>query len=469
MSLRIRLALALAFLAAASIVAVAATNYFQTSDQLHKEVDNQLRADVRPLSEASDPKQLLSAQLCFSLATNPDGGIGGYASRIAGQLGNSLQCIDGDGTVTGRTGKVNLPVVLDDIKRQATTSNLFTTQYRGTAYRTVVVPSGGDTTVRIIRSLARTESVLASIRDRSIYIGIGVIALAALGGWFIASRAARPIARLTKAAEAVAATGRLDHPVPARGRGEVGRLARAFTSMLRTLEDSQARQQRLVEDASHELRTPLTSLRTNLDTLRRHVELDPEVRDRVLEDLDTELQELGELTSELVQLAVDSHSMEPEIPIELHQLVERCVKRARNRSGRTITLDANATTVVARPDGLARAVGNLIDNAIKFSPDDSAIEVRVYAGCVEVSDHGPGIDPHDLPYLFDRFYRADDARGLPGSGLGLAIAREVVTSSDGRIYAENNPDGGAKLTIVLPDGPSVGGPAVDVAKAPSAT
>ena len=450
MSLRFRLALALALLAAASIVAVATTNYFQTSDQLHTEVDGQLRADVRPLSEESDPKQLITAQLCFSLATNPGDGVGGYAARIAAQLGNSLQCIDGTGKVTGRAGKVNLPVVLNDIKRQAATSNLFTTQYRGTAYRTVVVPAGGDTTIRIIRSLARTEKVLASIRDRSIYIGIGVIGLAALAGWFIASRVSRPMARLTKAAEEVAATGRLDHPVPAKGRGEVGRLARAFTSMLRTLDDSQARQQRLVQDASHELRTPLTSLRTNLDTLRRHDRLEPELREQVLADLDSELQELGLLTTELVQLAADSHATEPEVPIDLDVLVGGSVERARRRSGRPITLDAHESKVVAPPDALARAIGNLIDNAIKFSPEGSPIEVRVTSGRVQVRDHGPGIDEHDVPYVFDRFFRADRARQLPGSGLGLSIAREVVNASGGQIYAENDPDGGARLTIELP-------------------
>jgi two-component system sensor histidine kinase MprB len=450
MSLRFRLALALALLAAASIVAVATTNYFQTSDQLHKELDGQLRADVRPLLLESDPKQFIATQLCFSLATNPDNQIGGYASRIAAQLGNSLQCIDGTGKVVGRTGKVNLPVDLAAVNRQEAAQRLSTTKYRGERYRTVVVSGGGDLRIRVIRSLARTEKVLESIRDRSIYIGIGVILIAAAGGWLIARRTARPLGRLTKAAEEVAATGRLDHPVPTKGRGEVGRLARAFTSMLRALDDSHARQQRLVQDASHELRTPLTSLRTNLDTLRRHEGLDPELREQVLTDLDSELQELGALTNELVQLAVDAHSTEPEIPIDLDALVEQSVERARRRSGRVIDLEASPARVVARPDALSRAVGNLIDNAIKFSPDESPIEVRVHAGSVEVRDHGPGINAHDAPFIFDRFYRADSARPLPGSGLGLSIAREVVDASGGHLTAENDPAGGARLTIVLP-------------------
>jgi len=297
-----------------------------------------------------------------------------------------------------------------------------------------------------------------------VLIGLGVIALAALGGWVIASRTARPIVRLTSAAEDVATSGRLDHPVPTNRRGEVGRLARAFASMLHALDQSTAQQQRLVQDASHELRTPLTSLRTNLDTLRRHAELDPEVRDRVLADLDSELQELGDLANELVQLTVDARSTEHEEPVQLDRLARAAVERASRRSGREIRVTAAPTTVIARPAALARAVGNLLDNAAKFSPDDTPIEVKVSSGCIEVRDHGPGIDPSDLPFVFDRFYRAVDARNLPGSGLGLSIARAGIDASGGRVYAENDPGGGAKFTVVLPTTNGSTGPATPSSK-----
>jgi two-component system sensor histidine kinase MprB len=450
MSLRARLALALALLATASVIAVATTNYLQTSDRLHEDLDAQLQADARPLLPDSDPKGLLVAQLCFALATSEDNELSGYAVRVSAQLGNSLQCIDADGQVTGRTGEASLPVTAADQRQDVSDPVMATRQYRGESYRTITIPGFGDGTVRITRSLARTNDMLASIRERSVLIGLGVMALAALGGWFIASRTARPIVRLTVAAEEVATTGRLDHPVSATGRGEVGRLTRAFTSMLHALDQSSAQQQRLVQDASHELRTPLTSLRTNLDTLRRHTELDPEVRDRVLADLDSELQELGALANELVQLTVDTRSAEPEAPVQLDRLARSAADRAIRRSGRTITVSATPTTVIARPAALSRAVGNLLDNATKFSPDGTTIEVNVSSGCLEVRDHGHGIDLHDLPYVFDRFYRAVDARKLPGSGLGLSIARAVIDSSGGRIYAENDPGGGAKFTLVLP-------------------
>lgn len=449
MSLRLRFALALALLAATSVVAVATTNYLQTSDRLHEELDAQLRSDARPLLPESDPEGLLVAQVCTALATNEGGPLSGYVARVSDQLRNSLQCISADGTVVGRTGSVNLPVDAADLRGRSF-PNLRTEKFRGERYRTIIIPGPEDGTVRITRSLAGTEDVLASIRERSVFIGLGVIALAALGGWLIARRTSRPIIRLTAAAEEVAATGRLDHPVPPSGSGEVGRLARAFKSMLRALEESHAQQQRLVQDASHELRTPITSLRTNIDTLRRHAGLEPAMRERVLADLDSELHELGSLTNELVHLTIDAHSDEPEVSVALHELVERVATRASHRSGREIVVQASPTSVTGRPDALSRAISNLLDNATKFSPEGSKIEVAVHAGCVEVRDHGPGIDPHDLPFVFDRFFRSVDARGLPGSGLGLSIAQAVVEASGGRIYAENVPDGGAKLTIVLP-------------------
>jgi two-component system sensor histidine kinase MprB len=266
----------------------------------------------------------------------------------------------------------------------------------------------------------------------------------------VAQRSTRPIRRLTSASEDIAETGQLEHPVPSDGQGEVGRLAQAFATMLHALDESQSRQQRLVQDASHELRTPLTSLRTNLDTLRKHPELDPEMRERILADLDSELKELGDLATELVLLTVDTHPSEPEVPLQLDELVERLADRTRRRTGREIRVDASPTSVMARPEALTRAIGNLFDNAVKFSPEGSSIDVAVRAGSVEVRDHGPGIDPKDLPYVFDRFFRSIDARGLPGSGLGLAIARTIVESSGGRIYAENDPDGGARISMVLP-------------------
>jgi two-component system sensor histidine kinase MprB len=109
---------------------------------------------------------------------------------------------------------------------------------------------------------------------------------------------------------------------------------------------------------------------------------------------------------------------------------------------------------VARPHQLARAVGNLLDNAVKFSPDGTRIEVTVRPGRLQVRDHGPGIGPEDLPRVFDRFHRAVEARSLPGSGLGLAIVRQIVEDAGGSASAANHPDGGAVFTLELPSAPA---------------
>jgi two-component system sensor histidine kinase MprB len=458
MSLRVRLAIALGLLATVSVVAVATTNYLQTSNRLHDEVDAQLRADARPLQRSTDPKGFITRGLCIELARGMPGIVSGYAARVAAQLGTSLQCLDANGHVAGWTGKVNLPIRHGDPLHPAA-PRLTTETFRGEDYRVNTFPASDGSTMRISRSLADTEKVLRSIRNRSMLIGLAVLALAALGGWLIARRTARPVARLTAAAEEVAATGRLEHPVPTGGNDEVGRLARSFTSMLAALDASHAQQQQLVQDASHELRTPLTSLRTNLDTLRRHEDLPPDVRERVLADLDSELTELRTLTNELVELTIESHNAEVEAPVALDQLVRRVAARTSRRSGREVAIDSVPTVVLARPDALRRALANLLDNATKFSPDGTSIEITVRPGLVQVRDHGPGIAADDLPHVFDRFYRAIDARGLPGSGLGLSITRAVVESCGGTVRADNDPGGGARFTVELPrvDGANAAG------------
>jgi two-component system sensor histidine kinase MprB len=258
------------------------------------------------------------------------------------------------------------------------------------------------------------------------------------------------VLRLTDAAEAVGATGQLEIDVPRGGRDEVGRLARAFRSMLDALNRSRNQQQRLVQDAGHGLRTPLTSLRANIDTLRRHPDLEDEPRRQLLADLDGELRELTGLVNELVALAVDRYDDEAPERVRVDELARKAADRVRRRSGRPVTLDARPAAAEARRGQLQRALGNLLDNAVKFSPDGSAIEVTVRPGRVVVRDHGPGIAPGDLPLVFDRFYRAVDVRSLPGSGLGLAIVRDAVEAAGGTVEAANHPEGGAVFTVSLP-------------------
>jgi two-component system sensor histidine kinase MprB len=220
--------------------------------------------------------------------------------------------------------------------------------------------------------------------------------------------------------------------------------------MLAALEDSVEAQRRLVSDSSHELRTPLTSLRTNIEILGKAEALPAEERRRLLEDVDAELDELSRLVADIVDLARDGEPERFEEDLRLDQLVAHAVDHARRRSPDvTFETDLDDTVVHGSRERLHRAVSNLLDNAVKWSPDGGTVEVRVADAAVSVRDHGPGIAEEDLAKVFDRFYRAPSARALPGSGLGLAIVRQVAESHGGRVSAAQADGGGTIVRLQL--------------------
>jgi two-component system sensor histidine kinase MprB len=248
----------------------------------------------------------------------------------------------------------------------------------------------------------------------------------------------------------VTETGDLSQRIDASGRDEIARLAASFNAMLGALEESTRAQRQLVADASHELRTPLTSLRTNIEVLASDRTLPPGERGRLLHDVVEQLGEMTTLISELIDLARgEQHVAQPE-EVRLDLLAADAVERARrNRPKVTFVTNLQESTVHGVPSTIERAVANLLDNAAKWSPPGSDVEVGVDDGTVTVRDHGPGIDDEDLPYVFDRFYRARAARGLPGSGLGLAIVRQVATAHGGTVVAEHAEGGGTRVVLRL--------------------
>jgi two-component system sensor histidine kinase MprB len=226
--------------------------------------------------------------------------------------------------------------------------------------------------------------------------------------------------------------------------------------MLGALEESTRAQRQLVADASHELRTPLTSVRTNIEVLAGDRTLPPEERRRLLSDVVEQLGEMTTLISELIELArAEQQWVEPE-DVRLDLLVAEVVERARrNRPEVTYAVELEPTTVQGVPATIERAVGNLLDNAAKWSPSGEVVEVELRGGVLVVRDHGPGISDEDLPYVFDRFYRAREARGMPGSGLGLAIVRQVAESHGGEVVAEQAEGGGTRMVLRLGAGQPV--------------
>ncbi|MER7486258.1 HAMP domain-containing sensor histidine kinase [Streptomyces sp. NPDC126497] len=318
-------------------------------------------------------------------------------------------------------------------------------------YRVATVALGGERgAVQVAQEFSDTEDLLRALQRRTLILMAAVVVGAGLFGWWLARRITRRLVVLTDAAEVVARTRRLGIQVPVAGYDEVGRLGRAFDRMLGRLAQSEEDQRRLVQDAGHELRTPLTSLRTNISLLRRIDELPPGTREELVADLTQEARELTDLVNELVDLAAGQSDTEPPQRVDLADIAEDVAGLARRRTGREIVVDASGdTTTDGRPGMLTRALSNLVENAVKFDRDGRVpVEIRVTGPArpgtvrVEVRDRGPGIADGDLTRVFDRFYRAADARSLPGSGLGLSIVREVALAHGGAPYAFRREGGG---------------------------
>jgi two-component system, OmpR family, sensor histidine kinase MprB len=273
--------------------------------------------------------------------------------------------------------------------------------------------------------------------------------LAAAVARLAAGRVLRPVGRLTETVERIRATGDLSAPIETPGQDEISRLGQAFAAMTAALDESVGAQRRLVADASHELRTPLTSLITNLELLAEQPD-DPSAPALAAAAL-AEAGELRLLISNLVELARDGQAPPHIEDVRLDLVTERVAARAADRApGLRFELDCRPTLVRGDPDALERAIGNLVDNALKWSPPDGRIRIAATDGTVEVGDDGPGISDDDLPYIFDRFYRSANARALPGSGLGLAIVRRIADVHNGSVEAIPQRQG-VKFRISLPE------------------
>ncbi|QYN23190.1 HAMP domain-containing sensor histidine kinase [Amycolatopsis sp. DSM 110486] len=329
--------------------------------------------------------------------------------------------------------------------------------------RVVALPSGHGEAMVLAQSMEPTKRTLNELAVVLFLVGGAGIVVAAGAGTAVARTGLRPVDRLTSAAERVAATGDL-RPIPVSGDDELARLTQSFNTMLGTVAVSQERQRQLVADAGHELRTPLTSLRTNLELLLSASRpgarsLPEEDRADIEADIRGQLDELTQLIGDLVELARQDEPREQTERVELVEVVERALDRARRRAGDIeFEVDLQPWVLTGDNSSLERAVLNLLDNAVKFSPSGSRVRVTLRplgdgTAVVEVADSGPGIAEEDLPKVFDRFYRSSEARTLPGSGLGLSIVKQATERHGGAVYAMHAPEGGALLTIRLPGAP----------------
>ncbi len=439
-----------------SVALASAACYIGVRRTLVREVDNQLRRQATLVENRRLPPEIKNLA-----------GITGPLQRSGLSSFTTFQVITANGTVLIANTPA-LPVTATDRavaagKQRETFRSISSSAKAGHA-RVLTISVGGGYAVQLARPLVDIDRTLRHLALILLLVAATGIAFSLVLGYLVGKTSLRPVEDLTEAVERVGATGHLDERIDVTGDDELSRLATSFNQMLAALGESRRQQTQLVADAGHELRTPLTSLRTNIEVLLRAHDLPDADRAALFGDITGQLTELSTLVGDLVELARDEEQRPEPEDVRLDIVVEDAVDRARRRApSLAFSVDVRPALVHTQAALLERAVLNVLDNAAKWSPEGSTVEVTLARSGssgpsgpsgsfwrLEVRDHGPGIADDDLPYVFDRFYRAATARRLPGSGLGLAIVRQVVESSGGAVSAVNAANGGTMVRIDLP-------------------
>jgi two-component system sensor histidine kinase MprB len=478
MTLRTRIAAVASLSVALAVLAAAIGLYVAVSSELHGQIDSALRARAQTLVARSGgggptpPGGELPAGGAPGGAYHGPPGVGagaggaagradGFPNRVEpepfGAASGYVQFISPQGRVFVPGGQGSAPsriaLTAGDraIAQRGSGASLTDRSVAGTKLRvlTLGTPTGGA--VMVAQPLTQVNSELSHVLLILALIGAGGVVLAALLGALVARTALAPIARFTERTEQLTGNLDLSHRLEVEGRDELARLAESFNGTLDALERSLQAQRHLIADASHELRTPISSLRANVQVLAEAERLAPEEQASLRADIVTELDELTALVGDVVELARGSTTDGSVDDVRLDEVVLSTVASARRRADRDgeigFELALEPTIVRGQADRIGRAVSNLIDNARKWSPAGASVEIALADGVLSVRDHGPGFQEADLPFVFDRFYRARDARKLPGSGLGLAIVRQAAEACGGFVEAQNAPGGGALLRV----------------------
>ena len=446
MSFRLRVALLTAAAVAVAAIAAGAVMYLLVQQQLDTAFNDTLRTSAQTARLQGGPR--------------PDDrfGRGGSTVRVeylSGRADIFAQIVDSTGAIVGSDPQAgeSPELVTSEVLAVANGQRADAFADVTTAdghFRVYAVPFTPSRALELARPLAEIDTALANLRLALIGLGVGAALLAALMGAVISRVVLAPVRRLSATVNEVTRTRDLSRRVAMTGHDEMARLAASFDGMLTALEISLRQQRQLVADASHELRTPLTSLRTNLELLARGQPTDPAERQQVLVELVGQMERLSTLVGDLIDLARDEEATLPIEAVRLDEVVAEAIADVRGRYP-LVRFEAaiEETTVRGIRPRIARAVTNLLDNAGKWSPAGGVVEVTVRAGEVSVRDHGPGVAPEDAPRVFDRFWRAPNARSLPGSGLGLSIVKDVAESHGGSVTLEQASGGGARFRFRL--------------------
>lgn len=457
MTLRTRLTLTVVLTVLVAGIAIAVTGAWATRHELYGQARTTLRTEAERLAGRPPFARVRLVEAYARPDLRPaDGpfrpGRPGPEPPVLPQ-DRSIQDLDPAGRVEAAAGPFTIPISEEDRRIAATGgSSTRTTRVDGTNLLVVTTAARQGGAVQFARDLTELDATVARLRTIAILICIAGVALAALVGLAVTRRALRPVEDLADdVARRAADPDDLDPLDWPTREDEVGRLAAGYDALLAALAGSREQQRALVADASHELRTPITSLRTAIELLDRAPGLPEATRRELVANAAAELAELTHLVDEIVDLAAGAGTDTPFEPCALDDIVATVVGRTRRRTSSPITLDADPCTVAGRRARLERAIGNLLDNARKWSPPDATIEVRVDAGRVSVRDHGPGVPPEERSRVFGRFARGADVEAVPGSGLGLAIVADVAREHGGRAWIEGPVDGGTLAVLEVPE------------------
>ena len=469
MTLRTRIAAVASLSVALAVLAAAVGLYLAVRSDLQGEIDQGLRqraqAFVRPPGSGVHPPEPAGGSAGFP-AGEPEGGTpvgggisaGGFPRRVQpvpfGAASGYVQFISPQGTVQVPTGQGTSPKIVVSASDKAIAASgsgsaLSDRTVKGTRLRVLTIGTGSSGAVLIARPLSEMSHELNQILLLLVIVGVSGIALAAILGALVARVALTPIARFTNRTEALTGNLDLSRRLKVQGHDELARLAGSFNTTLDALERSVEAQRQLIADAGHELRTPIASLRANIQVLGEAERLPPAEQESLRGDIVSELDELTALVGDVVELARGAGRGEADTDndVRLDEVVQGAVERTKRRGELRFELSLEPTLVRGQGERIVRAVSNLLENAHKWSPEDGLVEIDLHEGVLSVRDHGPGFDEVDLPFVFDRFYRADRARKLPGSGLGLAIVRQAAEACGGYAEAQNAPGGGALLRV----------------------
>ncbi|MGH2832671.1 MAG: sensor histidine kinase [Solirubrobacteraceae bacterium] len=455
MTMRVRIAAVASGAVALAVIVAAAGLYIAVRSELRGELDKTLRQRAGAFVGQGHPPGGEGQQLpppTPAGAPGPGPG-GGFPERVNPlPLGSAgyVEFISPNGVVHVPAGQGQAKPIIPTasqivIAHAGLGSYLTDTTFEKRQLRVLTVGAGRSGAVLVARDLSEVNHELSHILLILVLIAIGGVVLAAILGMAVARTALAPIARFTRRTETLAGKLDLSKRLEVSGRDEIARLAESFNVTLDALERSVSTQRQLIADASHELRTPIASLRTNIQVLQDAQRLAPEEQLALRRDIIDELDELTALVSDVVELARESSSERSSDEVRMDEIVSATIERTRRRGDLNIQSSLEPTVLIGEADRIARAVSNLLDNARKWSPSGGVIEVELRDGELSVRDHGPGFQESDLPLVFDRFYRADSARGQPGSGLGLAIVRQAAEAHGGYVTAQNAPGGGALL------------------------